>query len=53
MRRDGWNGQSLLEYSVLVAAVTAALVMLSQYVRFAFTAHTVEIEDELSGRPSP
>ena len=51
MRRGRWSGQSLLEYSVLVAAVTAALVMLSQYVHFAFTAHTIQIEDELSGRP--
>ena len=53
MRRSGRKGQSLMEYSVLVAAVTAALVMLSQYVRFAFTGQTNQIEDELSGRPNP
>ena len=47
------GGQWLLEYSVLVAAVTVALVMLSNYVRMAFTMHTLDVEDELSGRPNP
>jgi len=45
------RGQSLLEYSVLVAAVAAALIAVSHYVRMAFTVHTIEIDEELSGRP--
>ena len=49
MRREG--GQSLLEYSVLVAAVAAGLIAVSHFVRMAFSAHTIDIEEELSGRP--
>ena len=45
------RGQSLLEYSVLVGAVTVAMMMVAQYVRMAFTARTIDIEEELSGRP--
>ncbi len=43
------GGQSLVEYAVLVAAVTAALVIMSDYVRRAFNAHAEAIEEELNG----
>ena len=43
------NGQSLIEYAVLVAAVTAALIVMSDYVRRAFNAHAESIEEELNG----
>ena len=43
------SGQSLIEYAVLVAAVTAALVAMSDYVRRAFNAHAEAIEEELNG----
>lgn len=42
-------GQSLIEYAVLVAAVTAALIVMSDYVRRAFNAHAESIEQELNG----
>ena len=42
-------GQSMLEYSVLIAAVTAAMVIMSDYVRKAFNAHAETIEEELNG----
>ena len=45
------KGQSLLEYSVLVAAVVVALIGMAHYVRMAWTARTIDIEEELSGRP--
>ena len=45
------RGQSLLEYSVLVGAVTVAMIAMANYVRMAFTARTIDIEEELSGRP--
>ena len=48
MRRAG---QSLLEYSVLVGAVTVAMVAVAHFVRMAFTANTINVEDELGGRP--
>ena len=51
VRNVGRRGQSLLEYSVLVGAVTVAMIAVAQYVRMAFTAHTIDIEEELSGRP--
>ena len=44
-------GQSLLEYSVLVAAVAVAMLAMAHYVRMAFTVRTIDIEEELSGRP--
>lgn len=43
------RGQSLVEYAVLIAAVTAALVVMSDYVRRAFNAHAEAIEEELNG----
>ena len=43
------RGQSLIEYAVLVAAVTAALVVMSDYVRRAFNAHAESVEEELNG----
>ena len=43
------RGQSFIEYAVLVAAVTAALVVMSDYIRRAFNAHTEAIEQELNG----
>ena len=43
------RGQSLIEYAVLVAAVTAALVIMADYVRRAFNAHAEAIEEELNG----
>ena len=43
------RGQSLVEYAVLIAAVTAALVIMSDYVRRAFNAHAESIEEELNG----
>ena len=55
MGRRGGNGQwgalgqSMLEYAVLVAAVAAALVIMSDYVRRAFNAHGRVIQDELNG----
>ena len=48
MRRAG---QSLLEYSILMAVVTVAIAGLANYVRMAFTVRTLDIEEELSGRP--
>ena len=47
--RAGRTGQSLLEYAVLIAAVAAALVVMSDYVRRAFNAHAESIEEELNG----
>ncbi len=49
MTRDAVRGQSMLEYAVLVAAVTSALVLMSDYVRRAFNAHAKAIEVELNG----
>ena len=43
------RGQSLLEYAVLIAAVTSALVIMSDYIRRAFNAHAEAIEEELNG----
>ena len=43
------TGQSMIEYAVLIAAVTAALVVMSDYVRRAFNAHAESIEEELNG----
>jgi len=48
VRRAG-IGQSLLEYTVLVAAVTSALILTADYVRRAFNAHVNAIEEELNG----
>jgi len=39
----------MLEYAVLVAAVTSALVLMSGYVRRSFNAHVKAIEVELNG----
>ena len=38
-----------MEYAVLVAAVAAALIVMSDYVRRAFNAHAQAIEEELNG----
>ena len=46
---NGRRGQSILEYAVLVAAVTSALVLMSDYIRKAFNAHAKAIEEELNG----
>jgi hypothetical protein len=43
------SGQSLLEYAVVVSAVTLAMILMSDYVRRAFRVHTEAIEVELSG----
>ena len=43
------NGQSMLEYAVLVGAVVAATVVMSDYVRRAFNAESRMIRDELNG----
>lgn len=43
------RGQSMLEYAVLVAAVTSALVLMSDYIRKSFNAHAKVIEEELNG----
>ena len=39
----------MLEYAVLVAAVTSAIVIMSEYVRKAFNAHAKTVEEELNG----
>ena len=43
------KGQSMLEYAVLVGAVTSALVLMAAYVRQAFNAHANAVEEELNG----
>ena len=43
------QGQSILEYAVLVGAVTSALILMAEDVRNAFNAHANAIEQELSG----
>ena len=43
------HGQSLLEYTVLIAAVASAMLVMSDYVRRAFNAHAELIEEELNG----
>lgn len=47
--REDRKGQSLLEYAILVAAVTSALILMSDYVRRAFNAHAKAVEEELNG----
>lgn len=42
-------GQSILEYTILIAAVTAALVVMTDYVRRSLGAQTKAIEVELNG----
>ena len=49
MSRTARTGQAMLEYAVLVAAVVAAVVLMSDYIRRAFNAHTEAIEEELNG----
>ena len=39
----------MMEYAVLVAAIAAAVVLMSDYVRRAFIAHAQAIEEELNG----
>lgn len=51
LRRN--SGQSLVEYSVLVATAIVAVVMATHYVRMAFVVHSIDVEEELSGRPIP
>ena len=46
---SGRKGQSILEYAVLVGAVTAAVVLMFEYVNQAFNAHANAIEGELNG----
>lgn len=43
------RGQSMLEYAVMVAAVTSALILMTDYVRKAFNAHAKALEEELNG----
>ena len=43
------RGQSMVEYAVLLAAVGAALVLASDYVRKAFNAHAKALQEELNG----
>ncbi len=43
------NGQSMLEYAVLIGAVVMALIVMSDYVRKAFNAHAKAVEVELNG----
>ena len=47
MRRR--RGQSIVEYAVLVGAVVAAVILMSDYVRRAFNAHAELVEEELNG----
>lgn len=49
MMRMSRTGQSMLEYAVLVGAVTVALLVMSDYVRKAFNAHAKAVEVELNG----
>ena len=42
-------GQSILEYAVLILAVTMAIVLMSDYVRKSFNGHERLIEEELNG----
>ena len=44
------HGQSLLEYAVLVAAVTSALLVMSDSIRRAYNANAGDIENELAGK---
>ena len=39
----------MLEYAVLVGAVTSALALMAEYVRQAFNAHANAVEEELNG----
>ena len=43
------HGQSLFEYTMLIAAVTCAIILMSDYVRRAFNAHAETIEEGLNG----
>ncbi len=43
------QGQSIVEYAVLVAAVAAAVVVMADYVQKAFNAHQEAVEEELNG----
>jgi Flp pilus assembly pilin Flp len=43
------GGASLVEYAVLLAAVGAALVLMSDYVRNAFNANAKALQEELNG----
>ena len=43
------KGQWLVEYALLVMAVVAALLIMSQYVRRAFSTKSELIQKELSG----
>ena len=47
--RKSIRGQSLLEYTVLIAAVAVAVTVAADYVRKAMNAHTKSIEEELNG----
>ena len=47
------RGQSVVEYSVLVAAAVAAVIAVVSVARMAFSAYTIDIQEELGGRPDP
>lgn len=40
------RGQSVLEYAVLVASVSVAVVLAARYISQAFTTHAQKIEEE-------
>ncbi len=44
------RGQSMLEYAVLISAVTLAMIVVADYVRQGFSAHAKMVGDELSGQ---
>lgn len=52
------RGQSLLEYAVMISAVTVAILLMTEYAQRAFNAQAKLVEVELNGavednRPSP
>ena len=51
-RRNRSLGQHMLEYAVLVAAVSASLIVMADYVRRAFNAQAKAIQEEMNGASS-
>lgn len=47
------KAQSILEYTVLVAVVSAALIAMSQYVYRAMNARLKQVQDEIYESPDP
>jgi Tfp pilus assembly protein FimT len=45
------RGQSLVEYSVLIAVAVAAVMAIMNYARMAFSVYTIDVQEELGGRP--